>query len=143
MGWEHGGRRSPEGLRDQRFQWQQEAACRNVDTNVFFAQNRVAQNDEALFWCQRCPVRDECADYAWNNRIEYGIYGGVLESERAAGIRYMPQRAYGSPSKYDRTAEALRALELHRQGLRWRAITRETGVPARVLFKMIQQERIG
>lgn len=132
MSWEHGGRRSPEGLRDPDAAWMEHGLCRTIAptpkerVDVFFAPNRNTFNDKARFYCERCPVQVECADYAWENGIEYGTYGGVTEDERRAGQRYYvkPKPYAGKPLP----PVAARALELHRSGMNWRSITRETGV---------------
>jgi hypothetical protein len=34
--------------------------------------------------CAACPVRQACLDYAINNRITHGIWGGLTERERRA-----------------------------------------------------------
>lgn len=144
MGWEHGGRRSPEGLRFQRSDWMDNGACRTLDgtpkerVDVFFERARYG-NDRSLLLCQRCTVRTQCADYAWENGIEYGTWGGVTEHQRRRGVRYMPE----IPKKTVRQEPELvqRVLALHRAGVKWRAITRETGLHQRTIYKLITQHR--
>lgn len=139
MGWEHGGRRMPEGLYDTQFEFADDAECRRagVDVNVFFEENRNAPNEKALFYCRRCPVQKECADYAWDNGIPYGIYGGVRGDQRTAGIRYMPAQVV----VVDNSALAVRVLTLHRAGMSWRAISRDTGVHSRTIFRILSQHQ--
>ncbi|MFI2434716.1 WhiB family transcriptional regulator [Streptomyces sp. NPDC018693] len=38
--------------------------------------------DAAKERCARCPVREACADYAIDNGIRDGIYGGLTVDER-------------------------------------------------------------
>jgi WhiB family redox-sensing transcriptional regulator len=38
-----------------------------------------------------CPVRTECLADALDNRIEFGIWGGMTERERRALLRRRPQ----------------------------------------------------
>lgn len=38
-----------------------------------------------------CPVRAECLADALDNRIEFGIWGGMTERERRALLRRRPQ----------------------------------------------------
>lgn len=106
--------------------WVKDAACRGTDVNMFFDQSR-----EALNYCHRCPVATECADFAFNNRILEGIWGGVTCEQRAAGVRYMPGEESLAPA-------AKRVLALHRSGVRWAAITRTTGVSPQTIFRIVQ-----
>lgn len=36
--------------------------------------------------CKQCPVRSECAQYAWDTRQEWGIWGGIDEWERKRAL---------------------------------------------------------
>ena len=74
--------------------WQYDAACRGEDSDLFFAPNyferkeeKEAREDKARAICARCPVREECLDYALRNREPHGIWGGLNEIERKAIIR--------------------------------------------------------
>lgn len=49
------------------------------------AQNRVKQI------CNGCPVKMECLADALDNRIEFGVWGGMTERERRALLRRRPQ----------------------------------------------------
>lgn len=144
MTWEHGGRRMPEGLRRPEAAWMADGLCRTLDgtpkdrVDVFFERARYG-NDRAGLLCARCPVCKECADYAWDNGIEYGTWGGVTEHQRRKGTRYMtvePKPAKGAGSPLEE-----RVLRMHRSGMKWRAITRETGLHARTIYKLINQSR--
>ena len=41
--------------------------------------------------CRSCPVRYECLADALDNRIEFGVWGGMTERERRALLRRHPQ----------------------------------------------------
>lgn len=62
-------------------EWKSAAACRTVDTSIFFPDNDAAAAP-ALAVCARCPVREECLDFALQTRQHEGIWGGTTESER-------------------------------------------------------------
>ena len=70
--------------------WLDDAACRGMDTEVFFPQvgnnfNSPAMRqlvDNAKNICAGCPVREPCVEYALNNREPYGIFGGMTTDER-------------------------------------------------------------
>jgi WhiB family transcriptional regulator, redox-sensing transcriptional regulator len=61
--------------------WRQHAACRDLDTNVFFP----LSDDEAApakAVCATCPVREDCLEFALATRQSDGVWGGLTESER-------------------------------------------------------------
>jgi WhiB family transcriptional regulator, redox-sensing transcriptional regulator len=68
--------------------WSAEAACSQTDPDEMFvqgaAQNRVKQI------CSGCPVKMECLADALDNRIEFGVWGGMTERERRALLRRRP-----------------------------------------------------
>lgn len=68
--------------------WPSQAACRGTDPDELFAQG-AAQN-RAKTVCFGCPVRTECLADALDNRIEFGVWGGMTERERRALLRRRP-----------------------------------------------------
>lgn len=50
----------------------------------------AAQN-RAKAICLACPVRTECLADSLDNRIEFGVWGGMTERERRALLRRRPQ----------------------------------------------------
>jgi WhiB family redox-sensing transcriptional regulator len=68
--------------------WQLVAACRGVDSSLFFHPEgergaaRSAREASAKEVCMRCPVRAECATHALAVREPYGVWGGLTEDER-------------------------------------------------------------
>lgn len=69
--------------------WQQDAACRDADPALFFA-NDDGNQKAALELCATCPVRRPCLEHALATREPYGIWGGADEHERK---RLMRRRA--------------------------------------------------
>ena len=61
--------------------WQEQANCRNVDPEIFHP-GRGESVKEALAYCAGCVVVQECLDYALDNGIKIGIYGGKSEKQR-------------------------------------------------------------
>lgn len=66
--------------------WQQEAACRDADPELFFS-NDESQRREALAMCASCPVQQRCLEHALSTREPYGIWGGADEHERKRLMR--------------------------------------------------------
>jgi WhiB family redox-sensing transcriptional regulator len=69
--------------------WPSLAACRNGDPDALFVQG--AEQNVAKRICRGCPVRYECLADALDNRIEFGVWGGMTERERRALLRRHPQ----------------------------------------------------
>ena len=64
------------------------ALCRAIDPDALFVQG-AAQNRAKLI-CKGCPVRTECLAEALDERIEFGVWGGMTERERRALLRRRP-----------------------------------------------------
>ncbi|HEX5097489.1 MAG TPA: WhiB family transcriptional regulator [Acidimicrobiia bacterium] len=69
-----------------RTDWQAEAACRDVDTDIFFPVSD-ADAGPAIEICANCPVREACLEWALEFRPSDGIYGGLTPIERHRLIR--------------------------------------------------------
>jgi WhiB family redox-sensing transcriptional regulator len=76
--------------------WQERAACRDVDPDLFFPVSTdgrsLAQAAEAQAVCSLCPVDRECLDFALRRR-ESGVWGGTTEDERNAARRNLTRGA--------------------------------------------------
>lgn len=68
--------------------WPPLAACLGGDPDALFVQG--ADQNVAKRVCRRCPVRYECLIDALDNRIEFGVWGGLTERERRAMLRRHP-----------------------------------------------------
>ncbi len=69
--------------------WANSAACRDGDPDALFVQG--AEQNVAKRVCRSWPVRYECLADALDNRIEFGVWGGMTERERRALLRRRPQ----------------------------------------------------
>jgi WhiB family transcriptional regulator, redox-sensing transcriptional regulator len=61
--------------------WMNDGNCRNYPPAVFFPSDGVGV-DRARKICNGCPVLDECLEFALDQRIEHGVWGGASERER-------------------------------------------------------------
>jgi WhiB family redox-sensing transcriptional regulator len=68
--------------------WRIRALCRDADPDELFV--RGADQNRAKLVCMGCPVRTECLAEALDNRISFGIWGGMTERERRALLRRRP-----------------------------------------------------
>ena len=81
--------RRAEALLDDRDAWTVDAACRGLEPDALFVQGSAQNEAKAL--CTECPVRAECLADALDNRVEFGVWGGMTERERRALLRRRPE----------------------------------------------------
>ena len=63
--------------------WQSEALCAQTDPELFFPEHG-ASSAPAKKICAECPVTWSCLQYALDNNIRIGIYGGMTAAQRRA-----------------------------------------------------------
>ncbi|MER7982973.1 MULTISPECIES: WhiB family transcriptional regulator [unclassified Streptomyces] len=71
--------------------WGEDAACRTGDSDALFADGPGQNRAKTI--CTGCSVRTECLADALDNRIEWGVWGGMTECERRALLRRRPRAA--------------------------------------------------
>jgi WhiB family redox-sensing transcriptional regulator len=69
-------------------EWAADATCQKSRPDELFV--RGAEQHKARVVCSTCPVRAECLAEALDNRIEWGVWGGMTERERRAVLRKRP-----------------------------------------------------
>lgn len=66
--------------------WRHYAACRDEDPDLFFPVSEVGPGAEqvqrAKTVCARCPVQQECLNYAVEAGLDYGVFGASSSEER-------------------------------------------------------------
>ena len=62
-------------------EWHEQGACRSIDPELWF-QEVSNQWDMAFKFCHTCPVQRECLRQSFDNREEFGIWGGLGQGER-------------------------------------------------------------
>jgi WhiB family transcriptional regulator, redox-sensing transcriptional regulator len=68
--------------------WASRAQCKQNRPDELFVKG-AAQN-RAKMMCSGCPVKTECLAEALDNKIEWGVWGGMTERERRAILRKRP-----------------------------------------------------
>ena len=73
---------------DASFDWRHSARCRNEDPETLFVQGALQRDAREV--CKGCPVRTECLAHALDNRVRFGVWGGMTERERRALLKRRP-----------------------------------------------------
>ncbi|MFI2507678.1 WhiB family transcriptional regulator [Streptomyces sp. NPDC018972] len=76
--------------------WRERAACRTEDPDLFFpigtSGPALMQTEQAKAVCRRCPVREQCLQWALDTGQSIGVWGGTSETERRALKRRIAAR---------------------------------------------------
>ena len=62
-------------------EWMAQGKCRDLPPETFFPSDGVGV-DVARRICADCPVKAPCLEYAMENHIDHGVWGGTSERER-------------------------------------------------------------
>jgi len=62
--------------------WMAEGNCRNYPPAVFFPSDGVGVDRARKICNNECPVAEQCLEYALEQRIEHGVWGGCSVRER-------------------------------------------------------------
>ncbi len=74
---------------EARIAWVSQALCRSTDPDQLFV--RGAAQRKAAVICRHCPVMMECGADALDNRVEFGVWGGMTERQRRALLKQHPE----------------------------------------------------
>lgn len=67
-------------------EWMGRGACASVPPSTFFPSDGVGV-EVARRICATCPVVQPCLEYALEQRIDHGVWGGCSERERRRILR--------------------------------------------------------
>jgi WhiB family redox-sensing transcriptional regulator len=62
-------------------EWMAQGKCREYPPEVFFPRDGVGVLTTRKI-CDECPVEAQCLEYAIENHVDHGIWGGKSERER-------------------------------------------------------------
>ncbi len=68
--------------------WTSKALCRDNPDNMFV---RGAKQRTAAVICRHCPVMQQCGAEALDNKVEFGVWGGMTERQRRALLNQHPE----------------------------------------------------
>ena len=66
--------------------WMAQGKCRDLPPAVFFPSDGLGVQDAQRI-CAACPVAEQCLEYALENHIDHGVWGGRSERERRRILR--------------------------------------------------------
>ena len=71
------------------FEWMKQAACKGLPTDMLFFErgDGVTQTKKAMEVCSTCPVIKTCGEFAIENHIHYGFWGGMSHEMRKTHAR--------------------------------------------------------
>ncbi len=69
--------------------WISKALCRNTAQDEIFVQGYAQRNAVAI--CRHCPVITQCGAEALDNRVAFGVWGGMTERQRQALLQKHPE----------------------------------------------------
>ncbi|WP_329539222.1 WhiB family transcriptional regulator [Streptomyces sp. NBC_01358] len=104
--------------------WQARGLCHNmppkvIDALFFHAARDRAAIGEAKSICGQCPVKKACFDYALDNEIRHGMWGGLTEDERRPWHAKVNKRL-----DYSRVKAAFEGRDIHLSDAEREAVTR-------------------
>ncbi|MFF3460360.1 WhiB family transcriptional regulator [Streptomyces sp. NPDC002730] len=104
--------------------WQERGLChrlpaKTIDALFFHASRDRAAIDEAKSICGSCPVKKACFDYALDNEIRHGMWGGLTEDERRPWHARVNKRL-----DYSRVKAAFEGRDVHLSDAEREAVTR-------------------
>lgn len=77
--------------------WRHRAACRGKKPELFFPVGSsgpaLLQIEQAKAICNTCPAMWDCRQWAIDNHMDDGVWGGLAEHERPGSRRRNQERA--------------------------------------------------
>lgn len=93
--------------------WTDDALCTQVGApDMWFPETGADNTKDAKAICAKCPVRETCLEYALDNHLEHGIFGGTTRNERRVlrKERGVPEQPSQRVAERDALAKKVRAL---------------------------------
>jgi WhiB family redox-sensing transcriptional regulator len=69
--------------------WVSQALCKQTDPDDLFVRGAAQRKAAAI--CRQCPVMQQCAADALDNKVEYGVWGGMTERHRRRLLKEHPE----------------------------------------------------
>ncbi|MGI8758691.1 MAG: WhiB family transcriptional regulator [Acidimicrobiales bacterium] len=79
-----------------------EGNCRDEPASRFFPSDGVGV-EVARRICRTCPVKEACLEYALEQRVDHGVWGGASERERRRILKRRRAAARSGPQPVQAT----------------------------------------
>jgi hypothetical protein len=95
----------------------EQAVCASVDPDLWFPEDATSIFSPVYLMCSTCPVQRECLKYSFDHREEFGVWGGVSESQREKLLPTYFRRGMGGRERMldrllsERNEQIIAALE--------------------------------
>lgn len=109
--------------------WMDRGACQYGDPDLFYPKTGQHGASGALAFCNICPVKTKCYDYAVSRDEPYGVWGG----QNMTGPKAMADRRNARARRFRETG----IVYIHGT----RAMTEGDGIPGGYLTTMIDNVR--
>ncbi|MFG3348712.1 WhiB family transcriptional regulator [Streptomyces sp. NPDC048018] len=104
--------------------WHSRAACyginpKEADRLFFHGPRNFRDRQQAKQVCAACPVQRDCLNFALENKVEHGMWGGLTLKERAQWRKKLANRL-----DYARVRSAINGRDVHLSTLERNAVVR-------------------
>ena len=89
--------------------WRDHALCRGFPQKWWFPE-QGGRFETAVFICSVCPSQEPCRQYAIDEKIIHGVWGGLTEAGRRRRTRKMAGRGRPVEGKQPRPADGHQVL---------------------------------
>lgn len=87
----------------ERTDWREDGACAHADPDLFFpissTGRALGQIAKAKATCAGCPVRQACLEFALDQDLMHGIWGGATPEDRRAWRHERRSAAFREPGR--------------------------------------------
>jgi WhiB family redox-sensing transcriptional regulator len=117
--------------------WQERALCAQVAEVDLFFPDQCVNTGPAKRICDLCEVRAERKDYAVEERIDHGVWGGLSPAERREMWPRDDTKRVTEPLRKTRRERDAEIMRLHAAGETAPAIAGQVGVTPRTVVRAI------
>jgi WhiB family redox-sensing transcriptional regulator len=89
--------------------WRDQALCRGFPQRWWFPE-QGGRYETAVWVCSMCPSREPCLQFALDERIIHGVWGGLTEAGRRSHRRKMAGRSRPVTGKQPRPADECQVI---------------------------------
>ncbi len=73
--------------------WMEEAVCGGAETEAFYSDTERFLRRLTEQYCKKCPVMNQCLEYALASEDQFGVWGGTTPRQRREMLK---QKQLGS-----------------------------------------------